>query len=142
MAATAANIPECPAVALAREIAELDARLGSLGREMEAANRPTDAMERLEGLSERVIESLEAARWKLAATDPTSVNGAVAQLLAALRDQEIRDTDETRRAKALETRAMRFLIANDFVEPAQRGPMSTLSPCMAPPTGHYGLSAP
>ncbi len=57
------------------------------------------------------------ARDRLAKVQAVSAAGAMAQLLAAIRDIRVRDDAERERAKDLEVRAVRFLSAARLFDP-------------------------
>ncbi len=60
-------------------------------------------------MSSRLLMEAEAARDRLALADPVSAAGAMAQLLAAIRDQRVNDDAEISRARKLENQAARFM---------------------------------
>lgn len=105
----------CPALAAAEEIARLEAGLALACRKIDAAPHTSPDLPRLEADYEALILAAEDARAQLAAADATSVAGATAQLLAAIRDIRVRDDVERARARVLEERALRFLGGADIL---------------------------
>lgn len=106
----------CPALAAAETVARLEASLALACRKIEAAPHTSLDLPRLEADYEALILAAEAARADLAEAEATSVAGAAAQLLAAIRDIRVRDDVERARASVLEERALRFLGSADILE--------------------------
>lgn len=101
----------CPAAACAAAIVRLEGFIDHVARlhlEAQVARSP-DLMQQLEAISDDLMLAADEARTRLAQVDAISAAGAMAQLLAAIRDNRIRDDDEARRAKDLEAKAIRFL---------------------------------
>ena len=71
--------------------------------------RSPDLMAQLEAISDELIIAADEARDRLAEVQAVSAAGAMAQLLAAIRDVRTRDDAEARRARDLEAKAVRFL---------------------------------
>jgi len=67
------------------------------------------AIVRLETFADQVARLLGEARGRLAEVEAVSAAGAMAQLLAAIRDVRVRDDAERERAKDLEAKAVRCL---------------------------------
>jgi hypothetical protein len=66
-------------------------------------------MRQLEAIQDELILAAHDARDRLAKIDAVSPAGAIAQLLAAIRDIRVRDDHESERAKDLEARVVHFL---------------------------------
>lgn len=109
----------CPAAACAAAIVRLEAFIAQVTRltaEAELARSP-DLMRQLETISEELMMAVEEARDRLAQVQAISAAGAIAQLLAAIRDVRIRDDAERERARDLEAKAIRFLGAANLYDP-------------------------
>lgn len=103
----------CPAAACAAAIVRLEGfidHVASLHEEARMAASPA-LMAQLEAISVELILAADDARDRLAHVEPVSAAGAMAQLLAAIRDVRVRDDSEIARAKDLEAKAIRFLAA-------------------------------
>ena len=101
----------CPAAAAAAEIIRLEGVVDHVARlitEAEAAREPV-LLAQLATLSDDLLLAADEARDRLAHVEAVSAAGAMAQLLAAIRDTRIRDDAELKRAKDLEAKAVRFL---------------------------------
>ncbi|MDP3492902.1 MAG: hypothetical protein Q8R82_07295, partial [Hyphomonadaceae bacterium] len=79
--------------------------------------RSPELMRQLEAISDELMLAADEARTRLALVDAISAAGAMAQLLAAIRDNRICDDDEARRAKDLEAKAIRFLGSANLYDP-------------------------
>lgn len=101
----------CPAAACAAAIVRIEGFIDHVARLMDEARlaRSPDLMEQLEAISDELILAAEEARDRLSKVQAVSSAGAMAQLLAAIRDVRTRDEAESRRAKDLEAKAIRFL---------------------------------
>jgi hypothetical protein len=101
----------CPAAACAAAIARLEgfsAHVARLQQEAQLARSP-QLMCQLEAIQDELILAAHDARDRLAKIDAVSPAGAIAQLLAAIRDIRVRDDHESERAKDLEARVVHFL---------------------------------
>ncbi len=110
----------CPAAACAAAIVRLEGfitHVGRLATEAQVARSP-DLMRQLETISEELLMAVEEARDRLAQVEAISAAGAMAQLLAAIRDVRIRDDAERERARDLEAKAIRFLGAANLYDPS------------------------
>jgi hypothetical protein len=90
----------CPAAALASEIGRLELLIEIAGQLSELAARSEDCaplLRGLEAISEDLLMAAEDARARLAEAEAVSSAGAIAQLLAALRDQRVHDEDYLKR---------------------------------------------
>ena len=137
----------CPAAAAAAEIIRLEGVVDHVARlitEAEAAREPV-LIAQLATLSDDLLLAADEARDRLAHVEAVSAAGAMAQLLAAIRDTRIRDDAELKRAKDLEAKAVRFLAEANLYEaqvcrtlsgsklggrmhvPAQREPVQQMS---------------
>jgi hypothetical protein len=108
---TADPIEFCPAAACAAAIVRLEGFIDHVARlheEAQVAGSP-DLMLQLEAISDELIVAADEARDRLAKVEAVSSAGAMAQLLAAIRDVRVRDDAERIRAKDLEAKAIRFL---------------------------------
>ena len=101
----------CPAAACAAAIVRLEGFVAHVARLHEEAQlaRSPDLMLQLEAMQDELILAADEARDRLAKVEAVSAAGAIAQLLAAIRDIRIRDDAERERAKDLEAKAIRFL---------------------------------
>ncbi|MFT3723104.1 MAG: hypothetical protein QM773_05905 [Hyphomonadaceae bacterium] len=101
----------CPAAACAAAIVRLEGFLAHVARLHEEAQlaRSPDLMTQLEAIQDELMLAADEARDRLAKVEAVSAAGAIAQLLAAIRDIRIRDDAERERAKDLEAKAIRFL---------------------------------
>ncbi len=103
----------CPAAACAADIVRLEGFIDQVARlvpEAEAARDPA-LLAQLEQIADELLLAADDARDRLAHVEAISAAGAMAQLLSAIRDNRIRDDAELRRAKDLESKAVRFLTA-------------------------------
>jgi hypothetical protein len=114
---TSDPIEFCPAAAIARDIARLEA-LVDVARHLIARAAPSPdcvpLMRGLEAILDDLILAADEARDRLAEAHPLSAAGAIAQLLAAIRDIRVGDDHECGRAKDLEAMAAGFLAAASF----------------------------
>ena len=101
----------CPAAACAAAIVRLETFADQVARLLGEARmaRSGEVMGELEGIAEELAGAAEEARERLAEVEAVSAAGAMAQLLAAIRDVRVRDDAERERAKDLEAKAVRFL---------------------------------
>ena len=101
----------CPAAACAAAIVRIEGFIDHVARLMDEARLALapDLMVQLETISDELILAADDARDRLAHVEAVSAAGAMAQLLAAIRDVRVRDEAEVTRAKDLEARAVRFL---------------------------------
>ena len=108
---TADPIEFCPAAACAAAIVRIEGFVDHVARLMDEARlgRSPDLMAQLEAISDELIIAADEARDRLAEVQAVSAAGAMAQLLAAIRDVRTRDDAEARRARDLEAKAVRFL---------------------------------
>lgn len=108
---TADPIEFCPAAACAGAIVRIEGFIDHVAGLMDEARlgRSPDLMVQLEAISDELIIAADEARDRLAGVQAVSAAGAMAQLLAAIRDLRTRDDAEARRAKDLEAKAVRFL---------------------------------
>jgi len=108
---TADPIEFCPAAACAAAIVRIEGFIDHVARLMDEARlgRSPDLMAQLEAISDELIIAVDEARDRLAEVQAVSAAGAMAQLLAAIRDVRTRDDAEARRARDLEAKAVRFL---------------------------------
>jgi hypothetical protein len=108
----------CPAAACAAAVVRLEGFVDQVARlhaEAQLARSP-DLMRQLEAISDELMLAADDARDRLAKVESISAAGAIAQLLAAIRDIRVRDDAERVRAKDLEVRAIRFLGAAQLFE--------------------------
>lgn len=108
---TADPIEFCPAAACAAAIVRIEGFIDHVARLMDEARlgRSPDLMAQLEAILDELIIAADEARDRLAEVQAVSAAGAMAQLLAAIRDVRTRDDAEARRARDLEAKAVRFL---------------------------------
>lgn len=109
----------CPAAACAAAIVRLEAFITQVTRlavEAQIARSP-ELMCQLGMISDELILAVEDARDRLAQVEAVSAAGAMAQLLAAIRDVRVRDDAERERARDLEAKAIRFLGAANLYDP-------------------------
>ena len=108
---TADPIEFCPAAACAAAIVRIEGFIDHVTRLIDEARigRSADLMTQLGDISDELILAADEARDRLAQVQAISAAGAMAQLLAAIRDVRARDDAEVRRAKDLEATAIRFL---------------------------------
>lgn len=109
----------CPAAACAAAIVRLEGFITQVTRLAVEAHiaRSPDLMCQLGTISDELILAVEEARDRLAQVEAISAAGAMAQLLAAIRDVRVRDDAERERAKDLEAKAIRFLGAANLYDP-------------------------
>ena len=108
----------CPAAACASAIVRLEGFIDHVARlhvEAQVARSP-DLMQQLEVISDELMIAADEARDRLAKVEAVSAAGAMAQLLAAIRDVRVRDDAERERAKDLEAKAIRFLGAANLYD--------------------------
>lgn len=101
----------CPAAACAAAIVRIEGFVDHVARLKEEARlaRSPDLMAQLDAISDELMLAADEARDRLASVEAISAAGAMAQLLAAIRDVRVRDDAERQRAKDLEAKAVRFL---------------------------------
>ncbi len=101
----------CPAAACAAAIVRLEAFADQVARLLAEARmtRSGEVMGELEAISDELMLAADDARDRLAEVEAVSAAGAMAQLLAAIRDVRVRDDAERERARDLEAKAVRFL---------------------------------
>lgn len=101
----------CPAAACAAAIVRLEGFIDHVARLHEEAKlaRSPELMRQLDAIQEELVLAADEARDRLAKVEAVSSAGAIAQLLAAIRDIRVRDDAERERAKDLEAKAVRFL---------------------------------
>ena len=109
----------CPAAACAAAIVRLEGFTDHVARLHEEAQlaRSPELLRQLEAISDELMLAADEARTRLAQVEAVSAAGAMAQLLAAIRDGRIRDDAERERAKDLEAKAIRFLGAANLYDP-------------------------
>lgn len=108
----------CPAAACAAAIVRLEGFIDHVAHLVEEAKltRSPDLLQHLEQISDELLVAADEARDRLAQVDAVSAAGALAQLLAAVRDTRVRDDAELTRAKDLEAKAVRFLAAANLYD--------------------------
>jgi hypothetical protein len=109
----------CPAAACAAAIVRLEGFIDHLARlhaEAQLAGSP-GLLRQLETISEETMLAADEARDRLSKVEAVSAAGAMAQLLASIRDIRVGDDAERERAKDLEARAIRFLGAAQLFDP-------------------------
>ncbi len=101
----------CPAAACAAAIVRIEGFVDHVARLKEEARlaRSPELMTQLEAISDELMLAADEARDRLGQVEAVSAAGAMAQLLAAIRDVRVRDDAERQRAKDLEAKAVRFL---------------------------------
>lgn len=101
----------CPAAACAAAIVRIEGFVDHVARLKEEARlaRSPELMAQLEAISDELMLAADEARDRLGQVEAVSAAGAMAQLLAAIRDVRVRDDAERQRAKDLEAKAVRFL---------------------------------
>lgn len=110
----------CPAAACAAAIVRLEGFVDHVGRlcvEAQLANSHA-LMAQLEAISDELMLAADEARDRLSKVEAVSAAGAMAQLLASIRDIRVRDDAERDRAKDLEAKAIRFLSEAQLFHPA------------------------
>ncbi len=118
---SATNACDCPAASAGRLLADLERQLDARHKaliERQSAGRPSDAilMQRLEQEFCETVSAVDAAAWRLAECEPASLEGALAQMLAAIRDRRTADDDTLLRARRLETHAIAFIARKRLVD--------------------------
>lgn len=109
----------CPAAACAAAIVRLEGFIDHLARlhaEALVAGSP-DLMRQLEAISDELVLAADEARDRLSKVEAVSAAGAMAQLLASIRDIRVRDDAERERARDLEAKAVRFLSEAQLFDP-------------------------
>jgi hypothetical protein len=111
MTETRDPIEFCPAAACAATIVRLESFADHVARLLGEARlaRSPELMAELEQISDELSLAADEARDSLAKLEAVSAAGAMAQLLASIRDLRVRDDAERERAKDLEAMAVRFL---------------------------------
>ena len=109
----------CPAAACAAAVVRLEGFADHVARLYEEAQlaRSPDLMRQLEAITDELMLAADDARTRLAQVQAVSAAGAMAQLLAAIRDGRIRDDAERERARDLEAKAIRFLGSANLYDP-------------------------
>ena len=109
----------CPAAACAAAIVRLEGFSDQVARLLTEPKltRSPDLIRKLETIADELMLAVDDARDRLAKVEAVSAAGAMAQLLAALRDVRVRDDHERERAKDLEARAVRFLSNAGLFDP-------------------------
>ncbi len=108
----------CPAAACAAAIVRIEGFIDHVARLKDEARlaRSPDLVAQLDAISDELILAADEARDRLAQVEAISSAGAMAQLLAAIRDVRVRDDAERVRAKDLEAKAIRFLANANLYE--------------------------
>jgi hypothetical protein len=108
----------CPAAACAAALVRLEGFVAHVAQLLDEARlaRSPDLMAQLEAIQDELLLAADEARDRLARVDAISAAGAMAQLLAAIRDTRVRDDAERERAKDLEARAVRFLASANLYD--------------------------
>lgn len=106
----------CPAAACGLAIARLEAATDLVERLKAEAQpaRSSTLLRRLEGIGDDLLLAADEARTRLSKVEAVSATGAMAQLLAAIRDIRVGDDMEKERARDLEARAVGFLVTAGF----------------------------
>ncbi|HEV7693117.1 MAG TPA: hypothetical protein VGO52_19940 [Hyphomonadaceae bacterium] len=101
----------CPAAACAAAIVRLETFGDQVARLLGEARvgRSVELVGELEEIAQELALAADDARDRLAEVEAVSAAGAMAQLLAAIRDVRVRDDAERERARDLEAKAVRFL---------------------------------
>lgn len=101
----------CPAAACAATIVRLESFADHVARLLQEARlaRSPELTAELEQISDELAIAADEARDQLAKVHAVSAAGAMAQLLASIRDVRVSDDAERERAKDLEASAVRFL---------------------------------
>ena len=109
----------CPAAACAAAVVRLEGFADHVARLYEEAQlaRSPDLMRLLESITVVLMLAADDAGTGLAQVQAVSAAGAMAQLLAAIRDGRIRDDAERERARDLEAKAIRFLASANLYDP-------------------------
>lgn len=115
---TADPIEFCPAAACAAAIVRIEGFVDHVARLMDEAlpGRSRHLAAQLEVISDELIIAADEARDRLAGAQAVSAAGAMAQLLAAIRDVRTCDDGAAKRAKDLEAKAVRFLATADLYD--------------------------
>lgn len=110
----------CPAAACAAAVVRLEGFIAHVARLLDEAQlaRSPELIRQLESVSDELVLAADEARDRLAQVEAVSAAGAMAQLLAAIRDVRVRDDAERERAKDLEARAVRFLAGANLYDAA------------------------
>jgi hypothetical protein len=108
----------CPAAACAAAIVRIEGFIDHVARLREEARlaRSPDIQQQLEAITAELMAAADDARDRLACVEAISSTGAMAQLLAAIRDIRVRDDHERERAKDLEAKAIRFLASANLYD--------------------------
>jgi hypothetical protein len=116
----------CPAAACAAAIVRLERAVDLLDRMKSEAElaRSRALFEKFEAIMDEMMLTSDEARTRLAEVEAVSAAGAMAQLLAAIRDIRVGDDRETVRARDLEAKAVRFLVAAGLLSAAACGQIS------------------
>jgi hypothetical protein len=109
----------CPAAACAAAIVRLEGFIDHVARLHQEAQlaRSAELIRQLDAIQDELMLAADEARDRLAKVEAVSAAGAMAQLLAAIRDVRVRDDAERERAKNLEARAIRFLASAGLYDP-------------------------
>lgn len=109
----------CPAAACAAAIVRLEGFSDQVARLLTEAKLTSspDLIGKLEAIADELMLAADDARDRLSKVEAVSAAGAIAQLLAAIRDIRVRDDAERERAKDLEVRVVRFLSAARLFDP-------------------------
>ncbi len=112
----------CPASKAARKLARIEACAGLVDRSLSQISRDSvsprpELLRSLEGVQLKLSLDGEYARDDLANAQAVSPAGAIAQLLAAIRDMRVNDDDQRARAARLETAAIDYLKASNLLDP-------------------------
>lgn len=108
----------CPAAACAAAIVRLEGfgdQVACLLTDAKLTRSP-DLVSKLETIADELMLAADDARDRLSKVEAVSSAGAMAQLLAAIRDVRVRDDAERERAKDLEAKAIRFLGAANLYD--------------------------
>ena len=136
----------CPASKAARKLTRIETCAALIDRSLsqitpnDKATRP-ELIRNLEGVQLKLSLDAERARDELANAEAVSPAGAIAQLLAAIRDMRINDDDERRRAARLEMRALDYLATSRLLNPRDARRISRTPPPPADQPASLAISS-
>lgn len=112
----------CPATRAANDLSRIEAAADLIDRSIlrqcgHADRSDPEVLKSLECIQLKLSLESEASRDELASVPAKSAAGAIAQLLAAIRDMRVNDDDHRRRAAQLEMTALEYLRSSGVLDP-------------------------
>lgn len=136
----------CPASKAARKLSRIESCAGLVDHSLAQISRDGSAarpelLRSLEGVQLKLSLDSEQARDELANAQAVSPAGAIAQLLAAIRDMRVSDDDQRARAARLESAALGYLGASGLFDPRDGRRISRTQATLPPQPASLAISS-